>query len=833
MEILTFNAVIILIYKLPGELMKYYIGIDYGTSSCKLAVAAPQLLNDQNQIPKVVNQSFIRPDGTENSPRFPSQVLFLENKINGNIETKIGYEAVKYLNDPSPLSDRLHSIVLSPKMDLGKGLFYPLANKEHSDPVDLVTLTLDRMISEFENTYNCSRHECNIMVTVPSSFGFHHRAEIISAISNLGLDIAESNLIDEPSAALLGFIDNPQFNSIIKSSGETQILIIDFGAGTCDVSLLSVIRNSFAPPYGVTIKNLAINDYTELGGNQIDFALASKVVANMKVDAKAFNLFDNDNDEIIKLLVKNQLLKLSTFKSKEQKEKFVQKTIQFDQLITDTQPNYFTLSIPKLNAVLGFLNKNLTFKRVANTKFTSDEFTNIVSDMIDGNSFTNLSLIIENVLAKSNTSLSAINAVLCVGGSSSLFKIDSIKYKLTGLFNNIPIENIIFPNDPDLLISRGAAIECFNTFFLNTPLIRPIYPSRIEILTADEGYVTLIDAGKPLPIPNHEDPAPSQILYPSEAFTDNREMFIPIYMQHFNSRLLCDVWKVQLPEQISVNDSLLFQAKVNRDKCLTVEFHPVNYPEFQFRSFPLHWLFKSALTQREIFINELRQKIRKQKKESGNIYFPDLVRLTLAEYHAGYYVEAEKRCIEFLQLGNYCKENNAELLNVLGLVASITRNKKDALSYYLQAAKLDPVNSTYQYNVGVTYLWSFNNFNNANIFLQKSADLYSGSFKTHFYLAETLIKNNKSVEAKMHYRKTLEIIQNEFHSTEKNSEFVDIFCGTCDSLDLTYPAELQNLLINKNEINNLNHLDQIPSLTNPSKLVRVNPSSGESFNEKN
>lgn len=83
---------------------------------------------------------------------------------------------------------------------------------------------------------------------------------MIEALSINQIDVSKQALIDEPNAAFLSYIlDSDTFGEAITIPNgiNPKMLVFDFGAGTCDISILEIGVNR----KGVYSKNLSISKF--------------------------------------------------------------------------------------------------------------------------------------------------------------------------------------------------------------------------------------------------------------------------------------------------------------------------------------------------------------------------------------------------------------------------------------------------------------------------------------------------------------------------------------------------------------------------------------------
>ena len=266
--------------QLPSYPNKLYIGIDFGTSTTVVS----QVVITENSVEKVKTLTLNQPDeyGATIRHHLVNTVLAWRNK------TLIwGQDAYRLKS----LLTESRNVFSSFKMRLGLaiGPTYPLTalSESKAQPYiietaeDATQVFFSKLLESIKNeTGNSNLENYKFAFSVPASFEANQRRSLFNSLEECGIVQNQCCLIDEPNAASLSFVYDCTRNNTTHpfleklKSRPTNILVYDFGAGTCDVTVLQVdaCNNKFSS------KNLAISKFTALGGDDIDRAIAKNIL---------------------------------------------------------------------------------------------------------------------------------------------------------------------------------------------------------------------------------------------------------------------------------------------------------------------------------------------------------------------------------------------------------------------------------------------------------------------------------------------------------------------------------------------------------------------------
>ena len=157
-------------------------------------------------------------------------------------------------------------IYLKMKLDLDNG-------KEEFYPEQISVLILKKILedSEFYLSKKIGRDikikDC--VITVPAYFNQKQRESTLNSAKILGLDV--KTMINEPTAASLAYAHKS------LEIAEKNIVLIDFGGGTLDITLLEYKKDNEA----IYCKVKFTHGDTSFGGENFDNILMTKCIKNI------------------------------------------------------------------------------------------------------------------------------------------------------------------------------------------------------------------------------------------------------------------------------------------------------------------------------------------------------------------------------------------------------------------------------------------------------------------------------------------------------------------------------------------------------------------------
>lgn len=741
-----------------------FVGIDFGTSTTVVSIATiDKATKEITTAPIWLNQK-LHDGAIMSSEKIPTVIAWHDQQLLvGKGAADLKYQLRKGVN-----------VWYSFKMELGEDLGSKYYNSElnrNSDfpilnPKDAAKVFFQYLKAQIDRYINIKNFPSNIQyaVSIPASFEANQRKELIYALEQNGISINKQSLIDEPNAAFLSYVQvSSSENSplTIPDGDNPKILIFDFGAGTCDVSILELGKDL----NGIYSKNLSISKFEKLGGDDIDRLIAIDYLFPQLIKESGKSLDDFRTPE--KHRIVSQLLKVA-----EQLKIMICENVALQmsnrilpaiatskdyvsvgyRIDIDSRKGPLSLTEPKLsyaefNEVMKAIMKS-TALIPYKSKNVEDEFATIFSP-------------IQTSLKKAYLSKDEIDYVLLIGGSS---KNPYVQAVLKEYFNE---SDLLVPRDLQTHVSAGAAIHSlvYNGFGKN--IIQPITSEPFLVITKDETPKVILKAGTHIPcdlividdlVTNHE---------------GQQAIELPICLGNAN-KLLYNIKIVSSSQQgFKQNTPVKLELEITTDKLLLARASTIGQSVFVEPINP--FANKELTTEQRIVLKAERQANLEAEQNGGKPTRQGLETL----YKAYERVGNDLRAAETLELLNELYPSIYNY-NQIGLLYSNAGYEEKALEYYEKSYNSNK-NATTVFN----YAYKLKNKDKAKFkeILEESLRLEPDKPHSLYELGRLLEKENNP-RGKIMIEKAFETWKKKFETNQMSESDYSWLSAAADELGM-------------------------------------------------
>lgn len=679
-------------------------GIDLGTTNSSLAIVDVSITDDGIPHAEIIEVPQPTPSGEKISAIIPSMVAIYEGK------EWIGEGAREVRNlayDPSKRIIRNQSLFYDTKNEIGTSRKYRGLNGI-KNPVDVATRVLKFICEKgIESDF-----VDNVVVTVPASFQSKQREDTMKACQLAGLNINGHRLLDEPCAAFIDYASRHD-QSLLNFGENKNLLVFDFGGGTCDIAIFELSKNEGVNS-SINTKSLSVSRYHRLGGGDIDLAIIHKVLIPALLKENNLSSFDIDFDEqqaifvpaltsiaeSLKIQISNQIWRLKQFKQ----------YIDKKDSITAMFPSAIRIKSIRLRKELTLSPESTVltveqFEDILKPFLTTSLLTpNLKEDRVECSMFAP----IEDGLERSNLDYNDIDYVFAVGGSSL------IQQFIEKLEEDFPKSKIItFEDRKDFqyAIARGAALQAWSLTKFGKGLIQPIIQDDLY-LQVENGDLKLIEKGSSLPFPNDDWAMINAIAVPQN--TLEKTISIDFKFVAGMEKRLIGHGVMEGIRGVPQGTRIVLKYKFDENQV----FHAyAKLQDFE-ESAELHLRVENPISnivnpnkqieERDLLLEELQA-----NPDSWEEILPDLAR---ACAKLGYY----KQAITYLK--NYQRrvgEPNTWALNLQAIYEERRGNNKAAIECYEAAANVDDINGIPCFNLALAMMKS-DDCQNALVWVNKA-----------------------------------------------------------------------------------------------------------------
>lgn len=738
-----------------------YVGIDFGTSTTVVSIASKENgIDSIKTLPIKLTQ--ILEDGTiYKSEKLPSVIAW----FNGKLLVGEGASNLKYT------LTRGKNIWFSFKMEIGEDLGAKYYNSEvgsmdgirirnPKDCVRVFFMYLNMLLKRYCQEQGLSD---NILyaVSIPASFEANQRKELMEALMANGMNVSKQSLIDEPNAAFISYVHDSEDSEkplLISPHYNSNVLVFDFGGGTCDISILEIGKST----NGLYSKNVAISKFTKLGGDDVDRYITYKYILPRFLATN--NVKDEDFRTKERQYVATQLYKVS-----ERLKILLCKKIS-NQMYNLEIPDYVknnsdkeTVTIPvSVETKKGLLTQAdfyLTTKELVEVMSIFIKNSRIPTVINGQDEYNNIFMPIDSAIKKANIKKTDIDYVLLIGGSAQN---PFIQETLKTYFND---SEILVPQDLQTHVSKGAAIHSLLMNGLNKCIIQPITSEPIFVITKDTTNKVLIPAGASIPC----DTVIIDDLVPTKDHQQAIELPICVGNSNkmlFNLKITRDGGfmtssRVTLALEITADKLLLAKASCMGINCMIEPQNP--------------FANKELTTEERIVLRAEREANIEAEKNGGIPTKHSLIKLRKAYDDAG----NDFKAAETLEQQNEIYPN-PEDYNLIGVYYHNSGNKDKAVEFFERAIEHNPNDYWPNFNLGNTLFYK--DPQRARKHLNKAYELYPSEPCINILLGRLDKNEGKTVEAKEKFQIAYDKYEQRWKANSLSDTDYDWFASVAEEL---------------------------------------------------
>ena len=583
------------------------IGIDLGTTNS--TVAEILWLPGQTDPPVVrclsIDQATTQ--GRYTHVLVPSVVALYQNK------TWVGEGAKRLRARPELGIEEGRNLFAECKNDMGLQRTYHRAPAGYRSAREIATHLLKFL-------HDAARQESEVpldrvVVTVPASFQAPQRQDTLEAAIEAALELRGGDLLDEPVAGFLDYLISRGDTELPPQGENRNLVVFDFGGGTCDVAVLRLGRTSAGR---LAVSPLAVSRYHRLGGGDIDRAIVHDVLLKQLQEQNHLERFALSYEEkkqrvqpallsvaeALKQKLCQEITRLISFGRWESIDKSTIAQILPGVYPVSLKDRTLSLQSPTLRAsdfdkvLAPFWDRDLLYPKEDNYHLTCSIFAPLT-----------------DAIHRAHLSASDVHRCLLIGGSSL---IPQVAEAVKSFFPRAELLTYRDQEDIQTAVARGAAFHALAIALFGQALVQPVCHDDI-CFTTSTGVEVLVPSGTPLPFPpTGEYKRRADFRAPETVFAGVAKIQVKIVGGEDKRPLFGELW--QIPAPISKGDPLWLEYRFDENQVLHLRMGRENEEDYGFTASienPLTYVSNPQSSRAQI--DEIEEKLRTGQVPSEDI----------------------------------------------------------------------------------------------------------------------------------------------------------------------------------------------------------------------
>ncbi|APW45806.1 Hsp70 family protein [Rhodoferax antarcticus] len=496
------------------------------------------------------------------------------------------------------------------KNEIGTSRTYPNAPEGYRSPTDIAAKILG-----FIQREGMAEAGGDVVVTVPASFQTAQRAETARACAMAGLYVGGGRLLDEPVAAFIDYAYRYDPALLNDVTAKKNLMVFDFGGGTCDIALIELSRSEKGGP--VKVASRSVSRFHRLGGGDVDLAVLHQVLVPQLLKENALDDFALSFQEKTKVVTPALIAVAEALKIQMCNELW--RLAQFGR-ITGTPREQIVARYPA-QVIVRLGNREL---KLASATLNAAQFDLALAPFLDREHLfvrsteyrleNSVFAPITDALERADVVPRDIDYVLAVGGSAL---IPPVIDALAAYFPAARMLTYEDRKDAQLAVARGASLQALALAANGRGIIEHAAQDDIYLRTSGED-IKLVPRGAALPYPAEGPASYTGLTVPANAFDAPLHLAVELVAGPERRPLFRGTWPLTM---VSKGTPLILHYSYDANQVFALELKLADMPEsLPFRATmenPLSHVVNPNKTQEEI--DRLEEQYRNDTRKSEEL----------------------------------------------------------------------------------------------------------------------------------------------------------------------------------------------------------------------